>query len=695
MRKSITKFDLEAAFKALDEIAIPNVGGVKARRAPLNEVFTRKSRTDALIEEYYDISNNDELDDAQKAREAEVAAAKLARIEKIVDLDAKTPEDLLTTYVGKFIMQCPQCMTLFYKDKEDIEESDDDATVVNVNEVCQHCGNESGYTLVGKVGAADEPETDTETSDDESVDGEALDLELTDEEESASDEADKNTEDTDGEETGETTSTEEDGASDNLDELDLDFEIEDDEGSTAEESFMTSGGSLLTESAAQPTLSTCSEDFRNAVLDVLVSDDRLSEAQLFSKLAVKTIDSACNEAFETATVCFDNKKCPTVIYLDSQLLNIPYEQAAETIGNALAKPELHAIDLPNSFVPKTESLTEAPKLDLDVSESEFQSLISSPAFKVPVSDKATRAMLNQMSEGLLENVSSTTDDWFNIHGFDCEILDTFEDEGYNGYNVLYSKDGIEIVVVELWSEQEPVMVVENRYANNLMQRVYDSFADFAADLDYKVTTQLQEGIFSKIKDKAVSLGTKLLDKLKTREAKANWILGHASLGQNKYERVGKGKFEKDDGSGGDYIPTEENKRFKHFAVMGFKNKNADGNIITVAPSFNDKKLVPGLKRCETREKYEDIEKLAKGWSAKAGNGPAFIYLSEDENSNKLVFLCQFFNGDLVKSNDQLEKYFKIARKEYEGNKAIRQAGGFQQQDDNPETDPSETDFDEV
>jgi hypothetical protein len=159
MKESITKFDLEAAFKALDEIDVPKADkGIKANRPALSEVFSRKSKFDALFEEYYDISNTADLTDAKDERNAEVAMAKLARIEKIVDLDADSPDQLLPSYVGKYIMQCPQCMTLFYKDQEDIEESEEDSTIVNVNEVCQHCGNESGYTLIGKVGAADEEE---------------------------------------------------------------------------------------------------------------------------------------------------------------------------------------------------------------------------------------------------------------------------------------------------------------------------------------------------------------------------------------------------------------------------------------------------------------------------------------------------------------------------------------------------------
>ena len=120
MKESITKFDLEAAFKALDEIDIPKTQGIKANRPALTEVFSRKTKFDALFEEYYDISNTADLTDAKDERDAEIAKAKLARIEKIVDLDADSPDQLLPSYVGKYIMQCPQCMTLFYKDQEDI-----------------------------------------------------------------------------------------------------------------------------------------------------------------------------------------------------------------------------------------------------------------------------------------------------------------------------------------------------------------------------------------------------------------------------------------------------------------------------------------------------------------------------------------------------------------------------------------------
>lgn len=157
MKEQITKFDLEAAFKALDEIDVPQVKGIRANRLDLSESIKPVDRTSMLVEEYFDLNDKDDLQEASEERDAEVAKAKLARIEKIVDLDAESEEDILPSYVGKTIVQCPQCMTLFYKNPDDIVQSEDDPDVVNVNEICQHCGNDSGYTVIGKVAEEEVP----------------------------------------------------------------------------------------------------------------------------------------------------------------------------------------------------------------------------------------------------------------------------------------------------------------------------------------------------------------------------------------------------------------------------------------------------------------------------------------------------------------------------------------------------------
>ena len=182
-KEPVTKFDLEAAFKALDELPTPTAEkGIAANRVNLDETFANakrnKLKTELLIEDYYDLNSTQDLEQAKSDREEEVAQAKLARIEKIVDLDAASPEDLLPSYVGKVIIQCPQCMTLFYKNPEDIETSEDDDTIVNVNEVCQHCGNASGYTVIGKVGALDQEEQPEETPTEEPAEENELNLDF-------------------------------------------------------------------------------------------------------------------------------------------------------------------------------------------------------------------------------------------------------------------------------------------------------------------------------------------------------------------------------------------------------------------------------------------------------------------------------------------------------------------------------------
>ena len=273
MKNSVTKFDFEAAFKALDEIEIPKAEkGIKENRAPLTEIFSKKTKTDSLIEDYYNVNDSAELEDAKEARDAEIAKAKLARIEKIVDLDAESPEDLLTSYVGKLIMQCPQCMTLFYKDPEDIEESEDDPSTVNINEVCQHCGNDTGYMLIGKVGEvtpeeAENYEAAEDTSDDEV---EEVDVDSTEDD------------------TEDATESEEDF---DLDDIELDLEIEEEpEEEKTEEAFKTTYlGTPLTEDIITEEVAdskdTLEEDAFSALLDSEEFKTPISDSEVRTMLA--------------------------------------------------------------------------------------------------------------------------------------------------------------------------------------------------------------------------------------------------------------------------------------------------------------------------------------------------------------------------------------------------------------------------
>lgn len=388
MKESITKFDLESAFKALDDIEIPKAGKVQANRPALTEIFSRKSKFDALMEEYYDISSNAGLEDAKEAREAEVAQAKLARIEKIVDLDADSAEDLLTSYVGKFIMQCPQCMTLFYKNEEDVVASEDDPSTVNVNEVCQHCGNESGYSLIGKVGEA-EPEQTEEPAEVEET-GDELNLEPA------------------GEESAEEAQDEEDFADlEGLEDLDLDLEEPTEE--TTEESFSTHSGETLVEELADDKDLDDKLEAHNEYIEYL----RTAIAQEEEKL-----EKATNEQVKVAIQRnIDAFKADLENALPDAVKNEVAAAAEAPAEEPTVEEPTEETDAPEETPENettNESLTEALHEEAD-SEGDFESLINSEEFQKPISDADVRAMLaadkeDDVKEESLDNVFAEVDE---------------------------------------------------------------------------------------------------------------------------------------------------------------------------------------------------------------------------------------------------------------------------------------------
>lgn len=181
--EKVTKFDLENAFKALDEINYSNRQALKESHVKRkDESKIHKTPTELLLEDYYDVNSSEDLEQAKEARDDEIAKAKLAKIEKIVDLDAESPEDLEPSYAGKTIIQCPQCMTMFYKDQADVNVSEEDPSICNVGEKCQHCGNDTGYTLVGKVAPIEPEEAASFEDGEEDAEGEDVDLNVVPEE---------------------------------------------------------------------------------------------------------------------------------------------------------------------------------------------------------------------------------------------------------------------------------------------------------------------------------------------------------------------------------------------------------------------------------------------------------------------------------------------------------------------------------
>ena len=63
-REKITRFNLDDAFKALDDIEYSKSDKVESNS--LHESFKRVDKTEALMEEYYKISNTRDLEDAKE-----------------------------------------------------------------------------------------------------------------------------------------------------------------------------------------------------------------------------------------------------------------------------------------------------------------------------------------------------------------------------------------------------------------------------------------------------------------------------------------------------------------------------------------------------------------------------------------------------------------------------------------------------
>lgn len=169
MKKPVTINDLESAFKALDEIKIPKVAGLRPNKQDISNSYqpNRVDRTSMLVEEYYNIAKEQDLQEAQEILEKEKENKTPKMV--VVDLNAGSAKELQNNYVGKGLLQCPQCMNIFFKDTKDIVgENGGIETVtigdtVNTGEICQHCGNDTGYIFGGWVGE-EQPEAQQEAT---------------------------------------------------------------------------------------------------------------------------------------------------------------------------------------------------------------------------------------------------------------------------------------------------------------------------------------------------------------------------------------------------------------------------------------------------------------------------------------------------------------------------------------------------
>lgn len=371
MKEPITKFNFEDAFKALDDIPVPAVEkGIRANRQDLQETMRRVDKFELLFEDFYDVNDSEDMNAASEEREAEVAKAKLARIEKIVDLDAETEEDILPSYVGKIIIQCPQCMTLFYKNPEDIEKDEENPDVVNVNEACQHCGNTSGYDIIGKVA---EEEAPAEEATDVDLGGDEL----------GNDENDLSVEDTTEEGTDETSNegeVDELSAEVDLDELDLE-EIPDEE--TEEEKNESLHNSKALKDAEEESDLKTENESKKLTLNEDIDDDLDAKLKAHDEYIAHLRTTIEQE--EKALEAEKNEQIKTSI-----------QGRIDTL-----KAELEAA-LPDAVK------AEAPVEDTEVAEEETietEETVEETTEEVPVEENETE----ETTESLREAVESMTD----------------------------------------------------------------------------------------------------------------------------------------------------------------------------------------------------------------------------------------------------------------------------------------------
>ena len=128
---------LAEAFKALDDV---------------------EDVTPCLHEEMFTVDS----DGLSELADFEVESEKSEDRKRVIDPEAKNEEELKSSYVGKVIIDCNQCHSKVYKDKEDIVIDGDDA---NKEEECPYCFATEGFKVVGEVAPYTETKVDVEVED--------------------------------------------------------------------------------------------------------------------------------------------------------------------------------------------------------------------------------------------------------------------------------------------------------------------------------------------------------------------------------------------------------------------------------------------------------------------------------------------------------------------------------------------------
>ena len=389
-KEKVTDLDFQTAFMALSDFDVKPTteGRMTKQTVDCRETFKKSSlgaRSDLLLEDFYDMQDRHDLERASDDRAKDVAMAKLAKIEKIVDLDADSPEDLEPSYAGKTIIQCPQCMTLFYKDPADVHASKEDLTVCNVGERCQHCGNEDGYALIGKVAPAESLEEEPK---------EELPAEEAAEELPEAPEEELNAASEDQE--------------DDLENLDLSDEPEDEEPQEeTEESFKASGETVLTEDACKDLKDALSShnEFIESVqkmideLEKKLGSESNEEVKAVLQAQIDILKSELEAALPDAVkdqLSSDDLPTPEEITSDESDAELPEEKPAESVAQ----------DLTDEV--KEESLQEGISENELAESSEEVNLVKEIEAEPEISDEDVERYLDEI-ESFGESVEADTE----------------------------------------------------------------------------------------------------------------------------------------------------------------------------------------------------------------------------------------------------------------------------------------------
>ena len=123
----------------------------------------------------YNLRDKEDMADAEQFREDDQKTENVTL--EVIDPDADAIEHMKNgeEYVGQIILQCNACKATMFIDMEKLKQSETDDNLYNMETECPHCHTvNTGYTIVGQVGKAEEPtkgEPEEATAENDEVDG--------------------------------------------------------------------------------------------------------------------------------------------------------------------------------------------------------------------------------------------------------------------------------------------------------------------------------------------------------------------------------------------------------------------------------------------------------------------------------------------------------------------------------------------